>query len=293
MSVAIRGIARRRSKLVDKLKRLDGEVAQTIRTRECLTDCYNYIMIKRMIRDVLALAKTRREISTSASYILPGALWIVKQLVSRRMSIHVAAAYVGKVRRLARRLFKTLVYEHDLTLLVPSNVSICDVRVYLWVDKVGYDRVGRPLYILTMYFSFPFDIMEVDRRSEYEPISFLFVDEGGVFRPAKAFARVHYNIYAYNVSSPAKILFMRYGHTPKLLDVKATCIDCSRRIADAIWFHLGEYITKLLGVTELHVKDDPRGIRVYVWYKLPKTRNNPFRAPIHPYFIDLRIYEDI
>jgi hypothetical protein len=253
---------------------------------------YNYMVLRRILEDVYAHVSSGRRVNSRTTYILPGAIWVAKSLVEGRLSIGEAATYIDRTRYLARKMFRTLVYEKNLTLVIPSNLSPKEIKVFLWADKVGYDREGNPLYMLTMYFSFPFDINELDKRSEYEPVSFLFVKKNGRYIPLKAYARIHYDLYVYDISEleNVEILFMRLGHTPKILSSEVGRISSGnmlKELLDKAWIVIGDFITRLTGTYKLRIRDSPEDIHVYVNYKLPPTINNPFKAPIHPYFSDI------
>ena len=255
---------------------------------------YNYVILKSLLRDVLKYVLAKRRICVKSTYILPGALWIAKSLLRGRLTVDEAASYIGRVRHLARKLMRELAYGKNLELIIPSNLSPEDVKVYAWADKVGYDGDGNPLYVITMYFSFPFDINELDQRSEYEPVSFLFVKRGRKYVPVKAYARVHYDLYVYDIENAENvaILFLRYGHTPKILATKVARVATEnppKELADIAWLYIGEALTKLLGTRRISLKGNKEKIHVYVKYSLPKTVNNPFVAPIHPYFIDVAL----
>jgi len=256
---------------------------------------YNYVVLRQLLRDVLDHLLEKRKLSTRSTYILPGALWIVKSLLNRKMTVEQAAETIATTRYLARRMFRELVDSKNLELLIPTNLSPKDIKIFTWVDKVGCDEEGNPLYTLTLYFSFPFDISELDRRSEYEPVSFLFVKKGNKYIPIKAYVRVHYDLYVYDIENldTVRILFMRYGHTPKILGAKeiARVSDSNifKEALDKLWLYIGDAITRVAGVRRLRLKDESKKVHVYVNYKLPKTANNPFLTAVHPFFCPVEI----
>jgi len=257
-------------------------------------DAYNYRVLKYILYDIRNYVKHNVKVNSKNTYILPGAIWISKSLLSGRITVDDAANIIGGVRYLSTRLFRELVYKKNLTLIIPSNLNPKDVNVYLWTDKVGYDRDGNPLYMLTMYFSFPFDISELDRRSEYEPVSVLFVKKGNEYVPIKAYARVHYDIYVYDLEKldNMEILFMRLGHTPKILGkeaFRASSSNILKEMLDKAWLVIGDFITRLTGVNRIRIKDEKEKIHVYINYRLPKTKNNVFETAVHPYFVDISL----
>ena len=276
-------------KLRQLINEIDNKIRQVPPKRQ-----YNYQVLKWLLRDTLQYLLDGKKVTTKTTYILPGALWIVKSLLKGRLTIDTAAMYIDKIRFLTRKMLRELIFNRNLELVIPSNLSLRDIKIYAWVDKVGCDQDGNPLYILTMYFSFPFDINELDRRSEYEPVSFLFVKKNGKFVPLKAYARVHYDIYVYDVEKMKniKILFMRFGHTPKIKVsevARITTGNIPKEILDKLWLIIGEFITKLSGTKTIRLRDARKNLHVYVKYKLPKTIVNPFTSPIHPYFVDIGI----
>jgi len=286
---------KKRSKVVDILDtyiELADEKEKLLREEGLNYEARNYRVLKYILHDVKERIKQGGEVNTRNSYILPGAVWIAKSLAEGRITIEEAADVIGATRYLSVKLFRTLTQEKNLTLVIPSNLSPKDVNVYLWTDKVGYDREGNPLYILTMYFSFPFDISELDRRSEYEPVSVLFVKKGGKFVPLKAYARVHYDVYVYDLENleNMEILFLRYGHTPKVVGkevVRASSSNVLKEVLDKAWLVIGDFITHLTGVNRVRIKDEKDKVHVFITHKLPKTVNDVFKSAIHPYFIDI------
>jgi len=257
-------------------------------------EAYNYRVLKYILYDIRNYIKRGIKVNSKNTYILPGAIWIAKSLLSGRLTVDDAANAIGGIRYLSTRLFRELVYKKNLTLIIPSNLSPKDVNVYLWTDKVGYDRDGNPLYMLTMYFSFPFDISELDRRSEYEPVSVLFVKKGNEYVPIKAYARVHYDVYVYDLEKldNMEILFMRFGHTPKILGKEAARVSSSnpfKEVLDKAWLVIGDFVTRISGVNRIRLKDDKEKVHAYISYKLPKTKNNVFESVIHPYFVDITL----
>jgi len=289
--------SRRREEVVNALTVLMREAEE--KERQLLEkglkyEAYNYTVLKHLLRDVREYVKRGVKVNSKNTYILPGAIWLAKSLLSGRMTVDEAASNIGAVRYLATKLFRKLVYEKNLTLLIPSNLKPSDVNVYLWVDKVGYDRDGNPMYMLTMYFSFPFDISELDRRSEYEPVSVLFVKRGNDYVPVKAYARVHYDIYVYDLEKldNMEILFMRFGHTPKVLTNEVARVSSSnvlKELLDKAWLVIGDFVTRISGVNRIRIKDEKEKIHVYISYRLPETKNNVFDAAIHPYFVDVTL----
>lgn len=276
------------------IKKVDETIYKLEEQRAPRTIVYNYVILKHILEDVYNYISSGVKVDTKTTYIFPGALWLVKSLINGRRSINYAAFCIGKTRYLARKMFKTLVTEKNLTFIVPSNLSLSDIKVYMWADKAGYDYEGNPLYVLTMYFSFPFDLNELDRRSEYEPVSFLFVKKNGKFIPLKAFARIHYDLYVYDVSKMKniKIMFMRIGHTPKILSselIRLSSSNIAKELADKAWILIGDFVTRITGTYEIRVKDSPKIIHVYVYYKLPPVKNNPFTSLVHPYFSKVSI----
>lgn len=287
-----------RKKVLEKLDTLVQQADARIRELQSANASpdvvYNYALVRNLLTDVREYVEKGVKVDTRSTYIMPGALWIVKSLINNRINLDMAAYEMGAVRYLARKMFRTLVYEKNLTLLIPSNLRASDVKAYLWPDKVGYDSEGNPLYMLTMYFSFPFDISELDKKSEYEPIAVLFVRKGNKFIPLKAYARVHYDIYVYDLeeTNDLTVLFMRYGHTPKVLGsgtVRVSGSNIVKEGLDRLWLALGDALTRLSGVNRVRIRDDPTKIHVYVRYKLPSSVNNVFDSAVHPYFVNITI----
>lgn len=286
-----------RKKVLAKLDELIQQADARVRKLEELgihDEAYNYLVVKNILTDVRQYVERDVKVKSKNTYMMPGALWIAKSLITGNIDLDIAAYDIKAVRYLATRMFRMLVYEKDLTFLIPSNLRTSDIKVYLWVDKVGYDRNGNPLFMLTMYFSFPFDIHEFDKRSEYEPISILFAKKGGRYVPVKAYARVHYDIYVYDLEKLDKltILFMRSGHTPKILGSSATRVSSSNVVKEALdrlWLAVGDAVTRIAGVSEVKIRDDPKKIRVYVTHKLPRSVSNVFETAVHPYFVDVTI----
>jgi len=257
-------------------------------------DAYNYRILKFILHEVGVHIANGVKVNPRSTYILPGAIWMVKSLLEGKKSLDEVAGSIGAVRYLSVKLFRKLVEDKNLTLLIPSNLSLKDVNIYLWTDKVGYDSEGNPMYMLTMYFSFPFDIHELDKRSEYEPVSVLFVKRGSDYVPVKAYARVHYDLYVYDLENQdtLKIMFMRSGHTPKVMSKEVARVSSSNIIKETLdkaWLVVGEFVTRLFGVRAVKVKEEKESMHVYISYRLPKTKNNVFSSPVHPYFVDVTI----
>lgn len=286
---------KKRSKVADILDtyiELADERERLLRDEGLDFEARNYKVLKYILHDVKEHIKQGGVVSTKKTYVLPGAIWIAKSLAEGRITIDEAADAIGATRYLSVKLFRTLTHEKNLTLVIPSNLSPKDVNVYLWTDKVGYDREGNPLYMLTMYFSFPFDISEIDRRSEYEPVSVLFVRKGGKFIPLKAYARVHYDVYVYDLENleNMEVMFLRHGHTPKIVGkevARASSSNVLKELLDKAWLVIGDFITQVTGVNRVRIKDEKDKVHVFITHKLPKTKNNVFETAIHPYFIDI------
>lgn len=277
-------------------RRVDATVRRLVREGAPRGTVYNYVVLKCILQDVYRCIVEGGGVDAKSTYILPGAIWLARALVEGRLSIDQAASHIGGVRFLARRLLRTLVYGRNLTLIIPSNLSPSDIKVYIWVDKVGYDRNGNPLYTLTMYFSFPFDISELDRRTEFEPVVFLFARRGRDYTPLKAYARVHYDLYVYDVHglSEIRILFLRFGHTPKILHARRVARVTEdgnpvKEFLDRVWLWLGELLTRLTGVRRVHLASEPGRVHVHLSYRLPRSKSNPFATPVHPYFVDVSL----
>jgi len=256
---------------------------------------YNYYLVARLLEDLREFRG--KTVDTSKTYIFPGALWIAKRILYSKenpgKAVDWAMIKIMQVRHLATSLFRSLVKNYNLEFIIPSNVDIREVRVYLWADRVGLTEDLEPLYVLTMYVSFPFDISRVDLKSEYEPVSFLFKKVGRKFVLLKAFSRVHYTLYAYDTENLDRIsvYFLRYGHTPKIVGAKCNVVSdgsLMKEFLDRLWLKLGDYLTRLLGIKVVKLSEQKKKLHVYVSYKLPKSLNNPFETNVHPYFIDIK-----
>lgn len=268
-------------------------LCSAVQSRSCEHSLYNYRMLLQLLQDVRSELIEKGEVSPSTSFVLPGAMYIAKGLTDGFLTVDSAARILGSVRAKVRKFVRILAFEKKLELLIPTNVEVTSMKVYAWVDHVGKDSEGRDMFVLTLYFSFPFDIHRRDGRSEYEPISFLFVKNGRKYTPVKAFARVHYDIYVYDVENMDKIrvLFTRYGHTPVVLDARREPLNpgTPKVLADAVWLTVGSTITKLAGVKSVELRKLKEKAHVITSYKLEKTHVNPFTAKIHPYFVYLKL----
>lgn len=282
--------------LADRLAEVLAEVDRRIdevRMEERWEEVYNYLMVRSIVKDVKHELSRRGEVSPLTSFILPGAIYIAKALAEGAMTVDGAAAVVRSVRSRVRKFLKILAYEKNLELLVPTDVDVRSLEVYGWVDHAGKDKEGNDQFVLTLYFSFPFDIHRYDGRTEYEPVSFLFVKRGDRYVPVKAFARVHYDIYSYDIEGVDKvrILFARYGHTPIVLDGRATPLSTAsaKTLLDKLWIRVGPWITEALGIRSVELKTLKENVHLYTSYKLKSSESNPFLSKVHPYFVCMKI----
>lgn len=254
---------------------------------------YSYVLLWYILDDVKSELLKRGVISPLNTFILPGALYIAKSLIDGTITVDEAAAVVQSVRARVKKFVRVLAYEKNLELLLPENVEANTLKIFAWVDYVGKDRGGDDMYVLTLYFSFPFDIHRKDMRSEYEPVSFLFVKRGKEYVPIRAFARVHYNIYAYDIEKQerVRVLFTKHGHTPVVLDASASPVDSGfpKVVLDLVWVRLGSFITRVSGVRSVKLKELRENAHLYTYHRLEKSKNNPFVSKVHPYFVCLKL----
>lgn len=283
-------VLKRISELIAEIGERIVEIGQTEKRR--FDHIYNYILLRSILSELKYELGKKGVVTTANSFILPGALYIAKKLISGEMTVDEAARVIGSVRWRVRKLVRNLAYEKDMELVIPKNVSTSTVEVYGWVDHVGKDSEGNNLFMLTLYFRFPFDIHEYDKCSEYEPISFLFVEKGGRYELKKVFARVHYDIYSYDVDrvQRLRVLFTRFGHTPIVLDAEASPLKLSpKSLVDKAWIAVGGFITNIGGTKVVKLADLKERAHLFVMPKLRKTTNNPFVHKIHPYFVNIKI----
>ncbi|MEM4787821.1 MAG: hypothetical protein QXV28_07580 [Ignisphaera sp.] len=268
-------------------------LCSAIQSKSCEYSLNNYKMLLHLLQDIKNELIEGKEVCTSTSFILPGAIFIAMGLINGSLTVDSAARILGSVRARVRKFMRILAFEKKLEFLIPTNVDVTSMKIYAWVDHVGKDSEVRDMFVLTLYFSFPFDIHRKDGKSEYEPISFLFIKNGEKYIPVKAFARVHYDIHVYDIENIDKIriLFTRYGHTPVVLDAKRKPLNPNipKILADAVWLAVGSAITKLSGVKSIELEKLKEKAHVITSYKLEKTRVNPFTSKIHPYFVYLKL----
>lgn len=237
-----------------------------------------------VVRNILSNARDNlssgNSLNPSTTYMVPGALWLVDQLVNREMPLSEAVKRVGAVEALASAMLRELVYVKNLTLQIPSNLSDRDIRIYVWTNKIADN-----MYELNMFFFFPFDIAEIDRRTEYEPVTFVFEKRDGKLVPVKVYTRVHYNLYEFDVSNLDRIAirFARMGHTPIVLNAEAVPDSDNRggklrEILDKTWLYIGSLATEITGYREVKMADILNKVRLSPI--LPRTANNVFKAKI-------------
>lgn len=278
---------------VRRLDEVMAVVRRRIAEKEGEDDFYNYVLLWNILYDIKTELIAKGVVSPMSSYILPGSIYIAKALVDGVMDVDAAASVIGSVRRRVKKFIRTLAYDKNLELLIPENVGISSLKIFAWVDYVGKSREGNELYVLTLYFSFPFDIHKGDGRSEYEPVSFLFEKKGDRYVPIRVFARVHYSIYAYDIENMDKVrvLFTKHGHTPVVIGARATPLDplSPKHIADKLWIGVGTGLTMLMGVRSVELKKLRENAHVFTYHKLERSVMNPFLTKVHPYFVCLKL----
>jgi hypothetical protein len=246
---------------------------------------HGYVMLAEIFDRVLKSLKKNGYVNSKNSFVMPGGLWIAKRVMDGKMSIDDAAEYLNGVYYFAQYLFRMFVNEKELTIIVPDE-DVKEIRVNVWIDKDGL-RDGKPAYILTMLFAFPYDISSNMKESEYEPVSVLFIMDDKTFIPLEAYTRVHYDLYKYTImnAEKLKILFTRLGHTPKILNIKPEPQNPNKikKYLDKTWLIIGDALTRMTGVKEINLKNFEK-YRIKVTPVLPLTVKNPFITQLYPYF---------
>lgn len=224
------------------------------------------------------------EITTETSYILPGGIYLVKKLLKNEITLEDALREVESVHARVSKFIEILDRKYQLQLIVPKNT---EMKVKAWVDYIGRGENGNRHFALVLMFAFENKNGEI---VEYEPVTFVFEERVGKYgRPSyrlrEIYTRIHYDIYSYtDVKAPIRILFTSQGYTPKIL--KEECVPenpSPKMVLDYLWLEIGEWITKINGVSKKDLVPDLMG-RIMVTPVLPRSLKNPFKTPIHPYF---------